>query len=120
MLIQVNFDPVQEMPKVGGGHSFKGGHFRETTVHFCCDILSKKISTSYSTFSRANYILVIPVLENIIESPIFSSLQAISTYSEALKSSEDDDACLVNRAIAYVMLGESDNAMDDFNKACEF
>ena len=78
------------------------------------------MSTSYSTFSRANYILVIPALENIIESPIFSSVQAVSTYSEALKSSEDDDACLVNRAIAYVMLGESGNAMDDFNKACEF
>ena len=71
--------------------------------------------------SRANDILVIPALQNILEeSPIFSSVQAVSTYSEALKSSEDDDACLVNRAIAYVMLGESDNAMDDFNKACEF
>ena len=51
---------------------------------------------------------------------IFSCVQAVSTYSEALKCLEDDDACLVNRAIAYAMLGESDNAMDDFNKACEF
>ena len=71
--------------------------------------------------SRANDILVIPALQSILEeSPIFSSVQAVSTYSEALKCSEDDDACPVNRAIAYVMLGESGNAMDDFNKACEF
>ena len=33
-LIQVNFDPIQEIgPKVGGGHSFVSGPlFRETTV----------------------------------------------------------------------------------------
>ena len=33
VLIQVNFDPIQEIgPKVGGGHSFKGGCSCETTV----------------------------------------------------------------------------------------
>ena len=32
-LIKVNFDPILEIgPKVGGGHSFKGGCSCETTV----------------------------------------------------------------------------------------
>jgi len=50
---------------------------------------------------------------------LFSCLQAISQYTEALGSSDDDDSCLVNRGIAYTMLGEMDNAMEDFNKACK-
>ena len=50
---------------------------------------------------------------------LFSCLQAISQYTEALGSSDDDDSCLVNRGIAYTMLGELDNAMEDFNKACK-
>ena len=41
---------------------------------------------------------------------LFSCLQAIS---------DDDDSCLINRGIAYTMLGELDNAMEDFNKACK-
>ena len=42
--------------------------------------------------------------------------QAISYYSKALENAEDD-SCLLNRGITRVLLGETEKALEDFNRS---
>ncbi len=49
--------------------------------------------------------------------------QAITCYTHALSPSpsgdDEDDSVLVNRAIGYVMLGDTDRALQDLDRASE-
>ena len=53
-------------------------------------------------------------------SSLYLLLQAVASYSKALETCPNDDAVLVNRAISYVVLGDSDRSLADLNTASKY
>jgi len=46
-------------------------------------------------------------------------LKAIESFTKALEMKPDDETCLVVRAKCHLMLGNSEKALDDANRAIE-